>query len=944
MKRQYDHQAIEKDVRARWAAAQLYEVDPAKAAKPFYCLDMFPYPSGDGLHVGHWRGYVLSDFYARYYRLKGFDVLHPMGFDAFGLPAERAAIKHKSHPKKFTDQAIKNFLRQLDEIGAAYDHTKTINTSDLNYYHWTQWLFLQFLKHDLAEKRKSLVNWCPNDQTVLANEQVIDGCCERCGAKVTKKELEQWYLKTTAFASELVEGLDKVNWSENVKTLQRNWIGKSEGATVKFTLDKDKSIEVFTTRPDTIYGVTALVLAPEHPLAESLLVNDKQKDFEAYQKQVAAKTNVMRSQGKESAKTAFFTGSYAVHPLTSEKIPVWLADYVLMEYGTGAVMSVPAHDERDFMFARTHNLPIRQVIAPNLIQSMEPAKYRPSEPVIRGESVIVFIKHPKENKYLGLDWIESAWGAKTLLTGTIDDLSPEETLKKEIVEETGFQNFKIMEKLGVIDGLFYHLPKKTNKLVRGHVYVVQLENEKKENVADHEAARHDMKWLTPQELKGFLTPASHQLALGWLDNGYKPFTEPGALMNSGQFNYLTSQEASEKIVAELEKKNLGQKTTTYRLRDWLVSRQRYWGAPIPVVYDPDGQAHPVKDEHLPLELPTDVDFLPGGVSPLARSHEFKQRAEKLYGKGWHFETDTLDTFVDSSWYFMRYLSPADPKEAFKPGLVKKWLPIDLYIGGIEHATLHLLYARFVTKFLARYGYIDQAVDEPIKQLFNIGMITLHGAKMSKSKGNVISPDELVEHYGTDALRGYELFIGPMDVEAEWNTRGINGVHRFLISLYNLPEKLNEIVDAKDEAVFNKYLAEIEPMIKDFRLNTFVSSAMKLVNLWQKQPTISQKTFEKFVVTLSPAFPFIAEDLYQQLGNKKSVFAASWPEAVKVTETQQLSVLVNQRFVAHFTPKSSNQAEIEAEAQALPAVTAKLSGKKVVRVIFRAGQLVNVITG
>lgn len=1122
MKRQYDHQKIEKKWRKVWEDQKLYEVDPAKAAKPFYCLDMFPYPSAQGLHVGHWRGYILSDFYARYYRLKGYDVLHPMGYDAFGLNAENAAIKHKSHPKKFTDQAIKTFGRQLAETAAAYDWTKTLSTADPSYYRWTQWLFLQFLKHGLAEKRQSLVNWCPKDLTVLANEQVIDGCCERCGSRVTKKELSQWFIKTTAFAEELISGLEKVDWPGHLKAMQRDWIGKSEGATVSFPVTNDDAekkpnfvilhgftgrndknfipwlktelekagykvqapqlpntdnpteeeqvnfvvknvtldqnsiiighslgaevamkalikhgqkinrlvlvapvlppkyssrdipkkfwanfgwdveyakvkdlagqisllsdnqephrvkyinflkdqlsasvttvkatdehftaneepailealfsiIAVFTTRLDTIFGVTALVLAPEHPLAETLVTKDRQKDFETYQKQVAAKTNVDRAQGKESAKTAFFTGSYALHPLTDEKLPIWLADYVLMDYGTGAVMSVPAHDERDFLFAKAHDLPIKEVVAHRFVQTTEPGIYRPNEPTKTQDGVIAFVKHWRDDTYIALKWKEVAWG--TLLTGSVDDgETPEETLIKEIREETGYKHAKIVAKLGVADGLFYHVPKKTNKLVHGHIFVAELQDDARDTISDDENSKHDIEWKTKEELATFLTPETHRYALELLENGYRPYAGDGSLVNSGEFTGLDNKEAAEKIMAALEKKGAGQKTTTYRLRDWLVSRQRYWGAPIPIVYDPQGQAHPVKDEHLPLELPTDVDFLPGGVSPLARSVEYKKRAEKLYGPGWHFETDTLDTFVDSSWYFLRYLSPTDGQEAFNKELVKKWLPVDLYIG---HNVPHLLYARLVTKFLARYGYIDSAIDEPFKRLFDIGMITLHGTKMSKSRGNVISPDELVEHYGTDALRGYELFIGPMDVEAEWNPRGINGVHRFLISVNSLPAKLTSDDALADDAAFNKYLAEIEPMIKDFRLNTVISAAMKLVNIWQKQQKVSQNAFAKFVITLSPTFPFIAEELWAELGHKESVFRAEWPKAAEIKASNEISVLINQKFAAHLTPKGNSQPAIETEALAIPAVKTKLAGKKVVKVIYRPGQLLNVVTG
>ncbi|MEX1052077.1 MAG: class I tRNA ligase family protein, partial [Patescibacteria group bacterium] len=586
------------------------------------------------------------------------------------------------------------------------------------------------------------------DQTVLANEQVINGCCERCGSQVTKKELEQWYFLTTKMAEELLEGLEEVEWPEHVKTLQRNWIGRSDGAMVSFAIGDDEKIEVFTTRPDTLFGVTAIVLAPEHPLAKELCAqNGKKGEFEAYYQAVSAKTNVDRSQAKETEKTALFTGASVAHPFTDEKLPVWIADYVLMEYGTGAVMAVPAHDERDYMFAKAHDLPIKQVIATE-------------------------------------------------------------------------------------------------------------------------------------------TPL--------------PYSGTGNLVSSSPYDGQPSAEAAERIVADLESTEKGKFTTTYRLRDWLVSRQRYWGAPIPIVYDPDGKPHPVKDEHLPLLLPEDTDILPGGKSPLERSIAYKKRAEELYGVGWHFDTDTLDTFVDSSWYFLRYLSPIDKNQAFDKDLVKKWLPVDLYIGGIEHATLHLLYARFMYRFLVQNGYVKTSQSEPFKKLFNIGMINMHGAKMSKSKGNVVSPDPLIEHYGTDALRGYELFIGPLDVEAEWSPNGINGVHRFLIKLCNITVNDEDILFSRN--LFNTYLYKIEQSIATFRLNTVISTAMEFINEAVKAG-VDKETMQKFIITLSPVFPYLCEEIWSNLGGTNSVFNTKWPKRFIFQGAENLDrwkLLKNQKFVTTFT--------------------------------------------
>lgn len=898
-KRQYNHQEIEQKWRHRWDELGLNKTDLNEDKESFYCLDMFPYPSGDGLHVGHWRGYVLSDFYTRYQRLRGKNVLHPMGFDSFGLPAENAAIKNKSHPAEYTQAAIKRFRSQLDQIGSSYDWDKMVVTSQPNYYRWTQWLFLQLLKHGLAEKRRSLVNWCPKDKTVLANEQVVNGCCERCGTKVTKKELDQWYFKTTEFADSLLAGLDTVDWQDHVKTLQRNWIGKSTGASVIFNSSAGP-IEVFTTRVDTLFGVNALVLAPEHPLVGVLTQPDQKNQVSNYLAEVATKTNIDREQEIITEKTGVFTGSYAIHPLSQEKLPVWLADYVLTSYGTGAVMSVPAHDERDWQFAQTHNLPVKPVISPRLVQSTGSAKYRPGESQISNDGIIVFLKHPTNNKYLGLKWKTADW--VTLLTGVVDEgYTSEETVLKEIKEETGYQHFKIVKTLGHVDGQFYHVPKKTNKLVHSDIFLVQLEDEEQENISADEAAKHELVWFTTDELAQTLTADTHQYCLKLLLGKWPLYTGEGSLVNSDQFSGLQTEDARKQITETLKKDNRGQTSTTYRLRDWLVSRQRYWGAPIPVVYDPEGKPHPVKDEHLPLTLPTDVDFLPGGESPIAKSKEYQELAEKLYGPGWRFDTDTLDTFVDSSWYYLRYLSPTNDQQAFDPALVKNWFPVDLYIGGIEHATLHLLYARFITQFLAKFNYIDATITEPFQRLFNIGMVNLHGAKMSKSKGNVVTADEIVEHYGTDALRGYELFLGPMDIETEWNQHGINGIYRLLIKLWQIADQLTDRDESDLDSKFNQYLGTIEPMIKDFRLNTYLSEAMKFINQVD-QGQWSTSIWQQFLITLSPVFPFITEELWHQSGQTSSIFHSRWPDAkpIELGVGSELSVRLNHRHVTSIT--------------------------------------------
>jgi len=791
MKDFYDHAAIESKWADYWQRHRTAKADLSSPTKKFYCLDMFPYPSGEGLHVGHWRGYVLSDFYARVNKIQGQNVFHPMGFDAFGLPAENAAIKHKSHPRQFTEKAITTFKHQLRQLGAMYDWSAEVNTSDPSYYKWTQWLFLQFYKHGLAQKRLALVNWCPKDQTVLANEQVVDGRCERCGSQITKKELSQWYLLITKFADELLEGLDGLDWPENVKELQRNWIGRSEGLAVTFATEKS-ALEVFTTRPETIYGVNAIVLAPEHPSVIKLISPSVKKQVLEYIEQSRTKSELDRQKDDTDSKSGCFIGTFAKHPLTGDRLPIWVADYVLPDYGKGAIMSVPAHDQRDYSFSRTNNLPVTEVIK-----------------------------------------------------------------------------------------------------------------------------------------------SSGQMP---------PHHGPGKMINSAEFNGLDSQIAKAQIAEKLIKSGLAKNEVSYRIRDWLVSRQRYWGAPIPIVYDRVGAAKPIKEKHLPLLLPDDVDFLPGGISPLARSQRYKDLAENLYGEGSRFDSDTLDTFVDSSWYYLRYLSADRHDIPFDKKKVSQWMPVDLYVGGIEHAVLHLLYARFVYRFLIKFGYLGSRLKEPFKRLFNIGMVTKNGAKMSKSKGNVVSADFLVESWGADTVRGYELFIGPMDEAAEWQTNGLNGIHRFLIKLHKLTPLVREKEIAHQRQMFDGYLDKISVMLKAFRLNTYLAEAMKLVNSLQTESEIDRNVYSNLIITLSPACPHLAEELWEQLGNDRSIFANNnWPRPFGQAAKPALKILLNQKFIGSLEGSFTEDNQALEAALRHPKLVGKIKPSQIAKTIFKTDKIINIIT-
>ncbi len=791
----YDHADIERKWQEYWREHGTFAA-PDKPANKYYALDMFPYPSGAGLHVGHPKGYTATDIVSRMRRAQGYDVLHPMGWDAFGLPAENYAIKTGTAPQETTARSIVRFREQLQRLGFSYDWNKELATSDPSFYKWTQWIFLQLFERGLAYQKEAAVNWCPKDQTVLANEQVVGGCCERCGTEVVQRQLKQWFFKITDYADELLADLDALDWPEAIKAAQRNWIGKSEGARIGFPLeDRSGSLEVFTTRPETLYGVTYLIVAPEHPLvAERVARPDAPAGLAEYAEQARRKTERDRKMDS-GEKTGVFTGCYATHPLTGERLPVWTADYVLGSYGTGAVMAVPAHDARDWAFAAAHGLPVHTVVS----------------------------------------------------GGTADAV----------------------------------------------------------------------------------------------------YEDAGTLVASGDWTGKHSEADRSAIIMAIEAAGIGTVATQYRIRDWLVSRQRYWGAPIPIIHCDACGIQPVPFDQLPVRLPEDVDFLPTGESPLARSASFHDVACPRCGGAARRESDTMDTFVDSSWYFLRYPDPRNDAVAFVPGTVAHWLPVDLYVGGAEHAVLHLLYARFVTKALD--DIVGVGFREPFRRLKNVGLILGEdGRKMSKSLGNVINPDDVVDRYGADTLRLYEMFMGPFEDYAPWNTGAMVGIRRWLDRIWRLQDRV--VQDAQQEAVVRQraQLSKLTRLVTDhidgFKFNTAVSALMIQTNAFMDEPAVSNEAFSTFTQLLAPFAPHLAEELWQRLGNADSIAHAPWPVPQAETADERCTIVVQVQGKVRGTMTLRTGAGIDeaiAEARQLENVARHL-GDSPWKTVFVPNKLVNFI--
>ncbi|MFY3792252.1 leucine--tRNA ligase [Ureibacillus sp. MALMAid1270] len=800
----FNHRQIEKKWQQYWENNKSFKTLDDTSKPKFYALDMFPYPSGAGLHVGHPEGYTATDILSRYKRMQGFDVLHPMGWDAFGLPAEQYALDTGNDPAEFTAKNIATFKRQIQELGFSYDWDREINTTDPSYYKWTQWIFTKLVEMDLAYVDEIPVNWCPALGTVLANEEVIDGKSERGGHPVERRPMRQWVLRITKYADRLLDDLEEVDWPESIKDMQRNWIGRSEGAQVKFRVaNSDKGFEVFTTRPDTLFGATYCVLAPEHKLVEEITTTEQRAAVEAYLEKVKMKSDLERTDlAKE--KTGVFTGAYAVNPINGKQIPIWIADYVLASYGTGAIMAVPAHDERDYEFAKEFGLEII--------------------PVLEGGDI-----------------------------------------EKEA------------------------------------------------------------------------------------------FTGDGPHINSDFLNGLNKTDGISKAIAWLEEQGVGEKKISYRLRDWLFSRQRYWGEPIPVIHWEDGTMTTIPEDQLPLELPKTKDIRPSGTgeSPLANIEEWVNVVDPVTGKKGRRETNTMPQWAGSSWYFLRYIDPKNDKAIADPELLKRWLPVDIYIGGAEHAVLHLLYARFWHKVLYDLGVVH--TKEPFQKLFNQGMILGEGnEKMSKSKGNVVNPDDIIRSHGADTLRLYEMFMGPLDASVAWSTNGLDGARRFLDRVWRLfttdegtlAEKIQNSTDTTLEKTYHQTVKKVTEDYEHLRFNTAISQMMVFINDCYKAEVIPTEYAEGFVKLLAPIAPHVGEELWEILGHTETITYEQWPtydESKLVDDEVEVVVQVNGKVRTKVTvAKDATKEQLEQKALEDEKVKEFTDGKQVVKVIAVPGKLVNIV--
>ncbi len=904
----YDHASLEKKWQGNWEASQIFAAKDNSKQKKTYLLVEFPYPSGTGLHVGHPRSYTALDVIARKHRMQGENVLFPMGWDAFGLPAENFAIKTGIHPSVSTKQNIDTFRRQLKSLGFSFDWSREFSTTDPEYYKWTQWMFLLFFKAGLAYKAKAMVNWCPKDKVGLANEEVVGGCCERCGTPIEKREKEQWMIAITKYADRLLEDLKTVDYPPKIKKQQEDWIGKSEGAEIDFGLNfsfkpeanknrgpngEKAKLTVFTTRPDTIFGATYLVLAPEHLWVTLATDSDhdvleNKKEVKKYVDGVKKKTDIERTNEDKQKTGVELKGVKAINPATGEEIPIWVADYVLPGYGTGAIMAVPAHDERDYAFAQAFDLPVKTVIEPI---TGEP---RPNEE--HRQSIVAVVRNPKTKKFLSLNWGKELGGNLFVGGGLEAGEDPIECAKREIAEETGYNNLKFISKTETIHHHYFAYSKNKARIIDAIGLYFELVNDERvdQKLEENEKNKFNVEWLSEKDADGKVIELLHEYVFDKLVKG-KCYSGEGLATNSDFLDGLTTAEAKKKVIAWLETKKIGQKKVTYKLRDWVFSRQRYWGEPIPLVHCAKDGWVAVPEKDLPIELPKIEKYEPTetGESPLANVKEWvNTTCPKCDGQATR-ETDTMPNWAGSSWYFLRYVDSSNAKAFADKKKLKYWMPVDLYNGGMEHTTLHLLYSRFWNKFLFDQGFVPTS--EPYARRHSHGLILAEdGTKMSKSKGNVVNPDDIVKEFGADALRTYLLFMGPFEEPVPWSTNGLIGVRRFLEKVTRLAERVGKNETHEVTKALHKTIAKVSEDIDAFRFNTAVSELMKFVNA-VGDSTITKKSLGQFLAVLVAFAPHIGNELWQKLGGEGFLEEQSWPTADKkflVDNEQTIVIQVN----------------------------------------------------
>ena len=972
--KEYDHKKIEKKWQTIWDKEQTYKAKDVSKKPKYYSLIEFPYPSGEGLHIGHPRPYTGMDIISRKRRMEGFNVLYPIGWDAFGLPTENYAIKMGIDPRIVTKKNSDNYRRQIKSLGISFDWSREINTTDPKYYKWTQWIFLQFFKKGLAYKAKIAINWCPKDKTGLANEEVIAGCCERCGTPVEKREKEQWMLAITKYAERLDKDLDDVDYLPQIKLAQRNWIGKSEGAEIEFDVGIPQGgsptlgsrIKVFTTRPDTIFGATYLVLAPEHELVQKLRSQiTNWSEVEKYILEVKNKTDIERTATDKTKTGVELKGIKVINPATKEEIPVWIADYVLATYGTGAIMAVPAHDERDFEFAKKYNLEIRNVVIPVIIDEKNP--HVPGKKIVFRNTIIAVIKNPKDGKFLVLKVKNPKW--TTFVIGGIDEgESPEAAARREILEETGYKNLKLVRVLGgPMHSEFYAEHKGVNRVAHNNALYFELENEEREALAQEELDKHDIAWVEFKDItRERMSHCEIDIILDRLLTGNDLFAGNGVLINSGKFDGEDSEKAKKEIIKFVE----GKEKTTFKLRDWVFSRQRYWGEPIPVVHCEKCGIVPVPEKDLPIELPKVKNYQPtdSGESPLANIAKWVNiKCPKCKGKAKR-ETDTMPNWAGSSWYYLRYTDPKNKKEFASKKNLKYWLGSDpasggvnWYNGGNEHTTLHLLYSRFWHKFL--YDLKLVPTSEPYKKRTSHGMILGEGGvKMSKSLGNVINPDEIVKTYGADTLRVYEMFMGPFNQSVAWSTESIIGSRRFIEKVWRIKGKVSKQKDSSallhpSDGTFrlqnlsvlkllNKTIKKVSEDIEEMRFNTAISSMMILATEMEKAESVGREDYKKFLKILSPFAPHVTEELWSMLGEKKLVSLSAWPEVDEsLLEDYEIKIMIqiNGKVRSEMMIKADeDEEEIKKRAMSDESVMRYADGKEIKKMIYVKNRLINIV--